>query len=235
MTEQDHILVVEDEPITREQLVSYFEDEGFKVSSTGSGDEVMQIIKDSDITLLLLDIKLPGKDGLTLTREIRASSDLGIILVTSKQEQIDRILGLESGADDYVTKPFDPRELLSRARNLIRRVHIQQSQRKKNHICKFEGWTLDLNKRELTSPEGTQEQLSAGEYQLLLAFMEKAGEVMNRDQLMNRIRNREWFPDDRYIDVLVGQLRKKLGERAATAKIIATIHGTGYLFTPEVV
>jgi DNA-binding response OmpR family regulator len=232
--QQDHILVVEDEPITRDQLVSYFEDEGFRVTSTGSGDEVLPLVTDTDVILVLLDIKLPGKDGLTLTREIRTQSDMGIILVTSKQEQIDRILGLESGADDYVTKPFDPRELLSRARNLIRRVHIQQKQRRKNHIRVFEGWQLDLNKRELTSPDGEQATLSAGEYQLLLAFMEQAGEVMNRDQLMNRIRNREWFPDDRYIDVLVGQLRKKLGERAANAKIIATIHGTGYLFTPEV-
>jgi len=234
MTEQDHILVVEDEPITREQLVSYFEEEGFKVSSTGTGDEVLPMVQNGDVTLLLLDIKLPGKDGLTLTREIRTQSDLGIILVTSKQEQIDKILGLESGADDYVTKPFDPRELLSRARNLIRRVHIQRQQRRKNHIRNFDGWTLDLNKRELTSPDGEQSTLSAGEYQLLLAFMERAGEVMNRDQLMNRIRNREWFPDDRYIDVLVGQLRKKLGERAANAKFITTIHGTGYLFTPEI-
>lgn len=235
MTEQqDHILIVEDEPITRDQLVSYFEDEGFRVSSTGSGDEVLPLVMENEVILVLLDIKLPGKDGLTLTREIRSQSDIGIILVTSKQEQIDRILGLESGADDYVTKPFDPRELLSRARNLIRRVHIQQKQRRKNHIRSFEGWQLDLNKRELTAPDGAQTTLSAGEYQLLLAFMEQAGEVMNRDQLMNRIRNREWFPDDRYIDVLVGQLRKKLGERAANAKIIATIHGTGYLFTPEV-
>lgn len=234
MSEPDHILVVEDEPITREQLVAYFEDEGFKVSSTGSGDDVQRLVDETGIVLVLLDIKLPGKDGLTLTREIRAHSDIGIILVTSKQDQIDRILGLESGADDYVTKPFDPRELLSRAKNLIRRVHIQQKQRKRNHMRTFDGWTLDLNKRELTSPEGVPAQLSAGEYQLLLAFMEQAGEVMNRDQLMNRIRNREWFPDDRYIDVLVGQLRKKLGERAANAKVIATIHGTGYLFTPEV-
>ena len=234
MAEQDHILVVEDEPITREQLVSYFEDEGFLVSSTGSGDEVQKLVNETDVILVLLDIKLPGKDGLTLTREIRANSDVGIILVTSKNEQIDRILGLESGADDYVTKPFDPRELLSRARNLIRRVHIQQSQKRKGHLRRFASFCLDLNKRELTDDDGSTTQLSAGEYQLLLAFMEKAGEVMNRDQLMNRIRNREWFPDDRYIDVLVGQLRKKLGERAANAKIITTIHGTGYLFTPEV-
>lgn len=234
MAEQDHILVVEDEPITREQLVAYFEEEGFKVTATGSGDEVLPLIANNDIILVLLDIKLPGKDGLTLTREIRSQSDVGIILVTSKQEQIDRILGLESGADDYVTKPFDPRELLSRSRNLIRRAQMQQKQRKKNHLRTFESWTLDLNKRELTSTDGEKQTLSAGEYQLLLAFMEQAGEVMNRDQLMNRIRNREWFPDDRYIDVLVGQLRKKLGEKASNAKIISTIHGTGYLFTPEV-
>ena len=121
---------------------------------------------------------------------------------------------------------------MSRSRNLIRRVQLQQKQRKKNHLRTFDGWTLDLNKRELTSPENEKQTLSAGEYQLLLAFMEQAGEVMNRDQLTNRIRNREWFPDDRYIDVLVGQLRKKLGEKAANAKIISTIHGTGYLFTP---
>ncbi|MDG2278590.1 MAG: response regulator [Pseudomonadales bacterium] len=234
MNEAEHILIVEDEPITREQLVSYFEDEGFRVSSTDSGDEVQNIVKDSDVILVLLDIRLPGKDGLTLTRELRVTSDIGIILVTSKHDQIDRILGLESGADDYVTKPFDPRELLSRARNLIRRVHLQQLQRTSKHTRNFNGWRLDLNKRELTSPEEHPVQLSAGEYQLLLAFMEQAGEVMNRDQLMNRIRNREWFPDDRYIDVLVGQLRKKFGERASNAKIIATIHGTGYLFTPEV-
>ncbi|MBT7332993.1 MAG: response regulator [Gammaproteobacteria bacterium] len=234
MSEPDHILIVEDEPITREQLVSYFEEEGYRVSSTGSGGEVQQLVDHNDIILVLLDIKLPEKDGLTLTREIRAHSDLGIILVTSKQDQIDRILGLESGADDYVTKPFDPRELLSRSRNLIRRVRMQQKQKKRSHVRTFDGWNLDLNKRELTSPENIPAQLSAGEYQLLLAFLERAGEVMDRDQLMNRIRNREWFPDDRYVDVLVGQLRKKLGERAGNAKIIATIHGTGYLFTPEV-
>ena len=108
-----------------------------------------------NVILVLLDIKLPGKDGLTLTREIRTNSDVGIILVTSKNEQIDRILGLESGADDYITKPFDPRELLSRAKNLIRRVHIQQSQKRKGHVRRFASFALDLNKRELTDENGT--------------------------------------------------------------------------------
>ena len=129
---------------------------------------------------------------------------------------------------------WQERELLSRVKNLLWRVKAQEKQKEKGLKRKFEGWILDLNKRELSTPEGNLQPLSAGEFHLLLALIENAGEVMTRDQLMNRIRNREWFPDDRYIDVLVGQLRKKLGERAANAKIIATIHGTGYLFTPEV-
>ncbi len=229
-----HILVVEDEPVTRMQLVSHFENAGCRVSSTDNGEDALGRLGGSDITLVLLDIKLPGKDGLAIAREIRAASDVGIILVTSKQQQIDRIEGLDSGADDYVTKPFDPRELVSRARNLLRRVQVQQSQRRRNHLRRFDTWTLDLNSRSLIADDGTAQQLSQGEFQLFLALMDNAGEVMNRDQLMNRIRNREWYPDDRYIDVLVAQLRRKLGERASTAKIIATIHGTGYLFTPDV-
>ena len=230
------ILVVEDEPAIAMGLRDDLRLEGFDVEVAGDGLTAERRAREGGLDLIVLDIMLPGKDGLAVCRSLRqAGIATPIVALTAKAQEMDRVLGLEFGADDYVTKPFDPRELLSRARNLIRRVHIQQRQRKKNHIRKFAGWTLDLNKRELTSPEGEANQLSAGEYQLLLSFMEKAGEVMNRDQIMNRIRNREWFPDDRYIDVLVGQLRKKLGERAATAKIISTIHGTGYLFTPEVV
>ena len=231
---EDHILIVEDEPISREQLASYLTEAGFEVSVSEDGAGIVERVNSSDIILVLLDIKLPGHDGLQLTRDLRAHSDVGIILVTSRQEQIDRIVGLESGADDYVTKPFDPRELLSRSRNLIRRVKSQKQQRSAGNVRHFDGWAVDLNKRELTTPDGEQRSLSAGEFQLLLAFIENAGQVMNRDQLMGLIRNREWFPDDRYIDVLVGQLRKKLDERASNARLITTIHGTGYLFTPAV-
>ena len=226
--------MVEDEPVTRMQLVSHFQGAGCRVSSTDNGEDALRQLGGSDITLVLLDIKLPGRDGLAITREIRANSDIGIILVTAKQEQVDRLEGLDSGADDYVTKPFDPRELVSRARNLLRRVQVQQTQRRRNHLRRFDTWTLDLNTRSLITNEGASQQISQGEFQLLLALMDNAGEVMNRDQLMTRIRNREWYPDDRYIDVLVAQLRRKLGERAGTARIITTIHGTGYLFTPDV-
>jgi DNA-binding response OmpR family regulator len=234
MSDRPRVIVVEDEPITRAQLAAHFEEAGFDVQTRETGDCLETLVRESAPELVLLDIKLPGTDGLTLTRAVRAISDAGIILVTSRQEQIDRIVGLESGADDYVTKPFDPRELISRARNLLRRVQAQRQQVRRQQQCRFEGWSLDLGRRELTDAKGQQTHLSAGEFQLLATFVEHAGEILTRDRIMNLIRNREWYPDDRYIDVLVGQLRRKLGETASTARIITTIHGTGYLFAPDV-
>ena len=154
-------------------------------------EDVVNLVAQDNIELCLIDINLPGKDGLTLTRELRAASDVGIILVTGKDEQIDRIVGLESGADDYVTKPFDLRELLSRVKNLLRRVQAQETQKEKGFKRTFEGWSLDLNKRQLVTPDNQVQTLSAGEFHLLLALIENAGEVMTRDQLMNKIRNRE--------------------------------------------
>lgn len=234
MQDAPKVVIVEDEPITRAQLEAHFQDAGFTTECREDGEDLAEVVDGASADLVLLDIKLPGTDGLTLTRELRAVSDVGIILVTSRQDQVDRIVGLESGADDYVTKPFDPRELVSRARNLLRRVQAQRQQLVRGHLRHFDRFTLDLNRREVVDEDGTNVHLSAGEFQLLLTFVEHAGEVMSRDRIMNRIRNREWYPDDRYIDVLVGQLRKKLGESASTARLITTIHGTGYLFTPDV-
>jgi len=235
MSEQlANLLIVEDEPITRSQLTSHFEKEGYRVISSENAVGVIDQVGNANIDVCLIDISLPGKDGLTLTRELRATSDVGIILVTGKDDPIDRIVGLESGADDYVTKPFDPRELLSRVKNLLWRVQAQEKQKEKGFKRTFEGWTLDLNKRQLTTPGGELQPLSAGEFHLLLALIESAGEVMTRDQLMNRIRNREWYPDDRYIDVLVGQVRRKFRQYDHNTTFISTIHGTGYLFAPTV-
>jgi DNA-binding response OmpR family regulator len=228
------ILIVEDEPITRSQLKTLFEKESYRVFARENADGVGELIGEHPIEVCLIDINLPGKDGLTLTRELRAHSDVGIILVSGKDEQIDRIVGLESGADDYVTKPFDPRELLSRVKNLLWRVKAQEKQKEKGFKRSFEGWTLDLNKRELVTPDDATQSLSAGEFHLLLALIEGAGEVMTRDQLMNKIRNREWYPDDRYIDVLVVQVRRKFRQFAPQTTFISTIHGTGYLFAPTV-
>ena len=229
-----NLLIIEDEPITRSQLTSHFEKEGYRVSTSEDAGGVIDLVAEGDVDVCLIDINLPGKDGLTLTRELRATSDVGIILVTGKDDLVDRIVGLESGADDYVTKPFDPRELLSRVKNLLWRVQAQEKQKEKGFKRKFEGWSLDLNKRELATPSGELQPLSAGEFHLLLALIENAGEVMTRDQLMNRIRNREWYPDDRYIDVLVGQVRRKFRQFDHDTTFISTIHGTGYLFAPTV-
>jgi two-component system, OmpR family, torCAD operon response regulator TorR len=229
-----NLLVIEDEPITRSQLAAHFEKDGYRVFTKETADGVEQLINDEGIELCLIDINLPGKDGLTLTRELRTHCDVGIILVTGKDEQIDRIVGLESGADDYVTKPFDPRELLSRVKNLLWRVKIQEKLKEKGFKRSFAGWTLDLNKRQLVTPGNDIQSLSAGEFHLLLALIENAGQVMTRDQLMNKIRNREWYPDDRYIDVLVGQVRRKFRQFEPDTTFISTIHGTGYLFAPAV-
>ncbi|MFN3236433.1 MAG: response regulator [Pseudomonadales bacterium] len=234
MVEPVKLLVVEDEPITRSRLAAHFEKEGYTVVCREDSEDVVDLVAQDNIELCLIDINLPGKDGLTLTRELRATSDVGIILVTGKDEQIDRIVGLESGADDYVTKPFDLRELLSRVKNLLRRVQAQETQKAKGFTRTFEGWSLDLNKRQLVTPDNQVQTLSAGEFHLLLALIENAGEVMTRDQLMNKIRNREWYPDDRYIDVLVGQVRRKFRQHAPDKTFISTIHGTGYLFAPSV-
>ena len=228
------LLIVEDEPITRSKMMAHFEKEGYEVICCEDATDVPRLVSDQNIELCLIDINLPGKDGLTLTRELRATSDVGIILVTGKDEQIDRIVGLESGADDYVTKPFDPRELLSRVKNLHWRVQAQEKQKEKGFKRTFEGWSLDLNTRQLVTPDDQAQSLSAGEFHLLLALIENSGEVMTRDQLMNKIRNREWYPDDRYIDVLVGQVRRKFRQHAPGATFISTIHGTGYLFAPVV-
>jgi DNA-binding response OmpR family regulator len=223
-----NLLIIEDEPITRAQLAAHFEKEGYQVFTRESADNIEAIISDEAIDICLIDINLPGKDGLVLTRELRTHSDIGIILVTGKNEQIDRIIGLESGADDYVTKPFDPRELLSRVRSLLWRVKAQERQKDKGLKRSFEGWTLDLNKRQLVTPENELQPLSAGEFHLLLALIESAGEVLTRDELMNKIRNREWYPDDRYIDVLVGQVRRKFRQFALIRPLSAqsTAQGT---------
>ncbi|WP_151702903.1 two-component system response regulator TorR [Nitrincola alkalilacustris] len=234
-----HILIVEDDLASRSLLVSYFQKEGYRVSETERADDLTQRVRQEQVDLVLLDINLPGKDGLTLTRELRASSRVGIILVTSKGDEIDRIVGLELGADDYVTKPFNPRELMVRAKNLLWRVlHMDQEQGavgSRPRLCwQFDGWTLDPHKRQLTSPEDTQERLPEGEFRLLQALVMHPGQVLSRDQLMDAIHGREWTPNDRSVDVLIGRLRRKLNDDPSNPQIILTAHGAGYMFAAQV-
>jgi len=231
-----HVMVVEDDPLSRALLVGYFEKEGYRVSASEHADDLLQRIEQERIALVLLDIKLPGKDGLTLTRELRAASRVGIILVTARDDDIDRIVGLELGADDYVTKPFNPRELLVRAKNLLWRVAQctgAEVREPDQGSFRFEGWTLNPHKRQLMAPDGRLERLPQGEFKLLMALLTHAGQVLSRDQLMDAIHDREWTPNDRSVDVLVGRVRRKLDDNPADPRLILTAHGAGYLFVGE--
>lgn len=232
------ILVVDDEPTSRQILVGYFQNEGYSVREADTAEQAENILQQETVDLVLLDIRMPGKDGLTLTRELRANSEIGIILVTMRQDDVDRIVGLECGADDYVTKPFNPREILARAKNLIRRVQrlrkLEMTESSTDYVKRFSDWTLSINLRTLVHDDGETVQLTDGECQLLITLIDHAGLAMNRDDLMDRMRNREWLPSDRTIDVLIGRLRRKLRDDSTNPHIIITVHGTGYLFNAKV-
>jgi DNA-binding response OmpR family regulator len=227
------ILIVDDDDITRDCLVEYFREEQYRVFAAHSAEAAEYILSEQNIDLILLDIRLPGKDGLTLTRELRAGSEVGIILVTGRQDDIERIIGLECGADDYVCKPFNPRELLARAKNLARRVRAaaQTGPSSAANIFRFDDWRINLDRRVLLDEHDGPTPLTHGEYQLLCAFLHHSGQTLSRDQLLDQIKNREWAPNDRTIDVLVGRLRRKLKDDPANPKIILTVHGAGYVFT----
>ncbi|MBO3275988.1 response regulator [Pseudomonas schmalbachii] len=235
------VLIVDDDPLIRELLQAYLVEEGYDVLCADTAEQAETCLAEAErgeqpIDLVMLDIRLPGKDGLTLTRELRVRSEVGIILITGRNDDIDRIVGLECGADDYVSKPVNPRELVSRAKNLIRRVRHARSTpaasapARFNHK-RFAHWLLDVDRRRLIDSDGSETPLTHGEFQLLGVFLRNAGHTLNRDQLMDQIRNREWLPNDRSIDVLVGRLRRKLRDDPAEPQLIITIHGAGYLFT----
>jgi len=229
------ILVVDDSSVIRETLESYFAAEGYTVTGAETAEATEQLLSEQEFDLILLDIRLPGKDGLTLTRELRSRSEVGIILVTGKQDDIDRIIGLECGADEYVCKPFNAREMLARGKNLIRRVQKQRESEKKQSeepVMRAIGtWQLDTARRVLVKSDRSVSQLTEGEFQLLLALKASEGEALTRDQLMDRIKNRTWNATDRTIDVLIGRIRRKLSEDPLCPQMIITVHGVGYLLS----
>ena len=231
------IVVVDDDKITRECLRSYFETEGYRVFCAESAEQAEGILRSEAIDVILLDIRLPGKDGLTLTRELRVNSEVGIILVTGRQDDVDRLIGLECGADEYITKPFNPREILARTKNLVRRVRHGNSAKPSNALAQsfkqFERWKLNTDRRQLINEQQQPTQLTEGEFQLLNCLINHAGHVMTREQILDQIRDREWVPSDRTVDVLIGRLRRKLDDDPANPKLILTVHGAGYLFTPR--
>lgn len=226
-----HILIVEDDPVTRAKLAAYFKAEGYRISEAEDGDQMRDIIASDPADLLMIDIQLPGEDGLKLTRELRARSEVGIILVTGRSDAVDRIVGLEIGADDYVTKPFDQRELLARVKNLLRRVRITPgpgaaAPRKRL----FSGWSFDLVSRTLSGADGKFVDLTRAEFKALALLTAHTGQVLSRDRLLHEIAHRDWDPSDRTVDVVIRRLRRKLGDDPGQPRLIVTSHGEGYLF-----
>jgi two-component system torCAD operon response regulator TorR len=229
-----HLLIVEDDAVTRERIAAYFETENYRVSQSEDGEGIHRMIAESTIDVVLMDINLPGNDGLQLARELSEKTDVGIILVTARDDEIDRIVGLEIGADDYVTKPFNPRELLARVKNLIRRKHSDQKKHHKQRTKSFSGWTLDLSRRCLSSNTQENLALTRGEFELLVTFLEHPGRTLHREWLMEKVTHRVWEPNERTIDVLVLRLRNKIERDSHAPQTILTVHGEGYLFASEV-
>jgi two-component system, OmpR family, response regulator len=244
MTDPLHVLVVDDEPRIRTMLRRYLVEEGFKVSDAGDGAGMRAVLEREVIHLVLLDLMMPGEDGLSLTRYIRQRSEIPIIMLTGKGDLIDRVVGLETGADDYVPKPFELREVLARIRSVMRRagplaapaapVHAPAADGNASEVLVFEGWRLDLLRRELRRQTGDLVPLTAGEFELLRAFARHANRVLNRDQLIDLVKGPEWATYDRGIDSQVMRLRKKIEADLSNPSLIKTVRGAGYVFAAAV-
>ena len=231
-----HILVVDDHREIRDLLRRFLGDHGYRVSTAANGTEMKKAVADAAIDLIVLDLMMPGEDGLTLCRNMRVDSEIPIIMLTAMGEETDRIVGLEMGADDYLAKPFNPRELLARIKAGLRRTANagERAPLEAPERLNFLGWTLLPGARELIDPEQTLIPLSTAEFGLLMAFATRPGRVLSRDQLLDLARGRDTHAFDRAIDTLVSRLRRKLGDDPRNPQIIKTVRGGGYLFAPGV-
>lgn len=241
MIEQDRrvasILIVDDDSDIRALLASFLETHGFSVTKARDGVEMQHCLSNGHHDLAILDLMLPGQDGLELCRQLRQRSAMPLIMLTARTEETDRIVGLEIGADDYVTKPFNPRELLARIRAVLRRTGgslAGTGSIPPVRIYQFGDWTLSLERRELTNPAGVMVDLSTGEFDLLLAFLEAPNRVLTREHLLDAARSQPDSVFDRAIDVQVSRLRKKIEPGEASPAMIRTIRGAGYMFVPRV-
>lgn len=236
VADHGHILLVDDDPQLRLLVARFMQKFGYRVSSAGDGRVMQEIMGRTPIDIVLLDIMLPGRSGLDLCSDLRRKTQIPIIMLTARGDESDRVAGLEVGADDYITKPFSPRELLARVRALLRRTRTKFAHESANRddIVQFDGWSLDMRRRELTAPSGTLIDLSTGEYDLLCVFVEHANRVLSREVLMELAKTRTTDPFDRTIDVQISRLRKKLTPADDGSQIIKTIRGAGYMFAPSV-
>jgi len=232
---EPHLLVVEDDTGTRALLTRFLQQNGFRATGVRNGHEMWDALRGVGIDLVLLDLMLPGASGLDLCRAIRREGTIPIIMVTARGSEADRVLGLELGADDYVSKPFSRAELLARIRAVLRRgkAMVAASGARARHL-RFASWVLDTARHELKAPDGAVVELSGAEYAVLLAFLEHPQRVMTRDRILELSRNRIGEVFDRSVDVLVSRLRRKLGAPEEASELIKTVRGSGYLFAAEV-
>lgn len=237
MYPMDHILIVDDDRDIRDLLSEYLQKQGYRTSVAADGRAMRNMMSRADPDLIILDLMLPGEDGLMLCREIRAKSDTPILMLTARGDEVDRIVGLEMGADDYLAKPFSPRELVARIKSILRRsralpANLKPDQAKLFH---FAGWTLDIKTRNLLSPEGVSIALSGTDFKLLRIFLDHPNRVLNRDQLIDLTQSRDAGPFDRSIDLQVSRLRRRLNDPPKEPAIIKTARGEGYVFAAEVI
>jgi two-component system OmpR family response regulator len=228
------ILIVDDDPELRELLRGYLGGNGFAVDVAEDGAAMRQRIAAAAPDLVILDLMLPGEDGLALCRELRAESSLPILMLTARGEDTDRIVGLEMGADDYLPKPFNPRELLARIRSILRRAGENAAREAPARALAFAGWTLDLGARHLVGSDGVVVPISNGEFKLLRAFAENPFRVLTRDHLMDVLAGREAGPFDRSVDVMVHRLRRRLDDDAREPALIKTVRSEGYMLAADV-
>ena len=235
MTEQSaHIVVVDDDDDIRSSLAKYLRKHGFRVSVAANGEELNQVLSTANADLLVLEIMLPGDDGLTICRRVLETRQLPIIFLTALAEDIDRILGLELGADDYVTKPFNPRELLARIKSVMRRSQMLPNKpRIAKGVVKFDRWQFDISRKEIMGSDNVAIRLSSGEHLVLVSLIEHAGSTLTRDQLLNLTKGREAQLFDRSIDNVISRLRRKLEVDPKKPLIIQTQWGNGYAFVAD--
>ncbi len=234
MSVAPHILLVEDHREIRELVQRVLRREGFRVSLAGDGHAMRHALTDNRIDLILLDLMLPGEDGLSLCRAVRAESRVPIIMLTAKGDEVDRVIGLEMGADDYLAKPFGSRELIARIRAVLRRATYVNEPAQQAARYRFDRWVLDVERRELLGEDGVSVALSSGEFDLLAVLVERRGRALSREQLLDLARGRNAVPLDRSIDTQISRLRRKIERDVCDPQLIKTIWGSGYMFTPLV-
>ena len=236
MTNKTHILLVDDEASLREPLAEYLIKQGYKVQQASDASVARSLLNAYDFDIILLDIMMPGEDGLSLCRFVTDKTEIPVIFISAKTEETERIIGLELGADDYITKPFSPRELVARIKVVLRRADkgVTSHNGSTGGAYKFSGWTLKCDKRSLIDADGVNISLSTGEYQMLLALVSRAGKVLNRDQLLDITQGREAHAFDRAVDNQISRLRRKIESDPKNPEIIKTVWGGGYVLAGEV-